>query len=207
MSSEIKVDVDSMTREDFLEANIMLSRTLAERDAEIIQLRQGLELKDAYIRNRSYANFIGEYAGRTYKELLDTVGQLHISLTEADCTIDTAQQALEPGSDVWNILDDYDGSMDNIKKVTKPFEDTIDALRKELLDGYERERNKPNYQMVVVDLCRCKHGRVQGDPCFSCAGGMSPSREGIALGHSLGGTKAVVIPSRDNMHKIEEWYK
>lgn len=63
------------------------------------------------------------------------------------------------------------------------------------------------WRKIVVNLTRCEHGRVQGDNCWSCPDGWSPSQEGRELGFSLDGTFRIVVPPRSQMNDPKAWYK
>lgn len=61
----------------------------------------------------------------------------------------------------------------------------------------------------MLDLHRCEHGRLQGDPCLSCDG---PSRgnalipPGTTIGHTLYGDE-IVVPSWEDHNDPEKWVR
>lgn len=63
------------------------------------------------------------------------------------------------------------------------------------------------WRKIVVNLTRCEHGRVQGDICYGCPDGWSPSQEGRELGYSLDGTFRIVVPPRSQADDPKAWYK
>lgn len=204
----VEIILTNASRENLIDVIALLGMSIKLQKVELAELHERLALKNQYIERRAAATSnIDSYDKRSPEELVATCKQLHKDLTEAEATIVAASDSCDTDSPVWGILDDYDGSMDNVKALTTPLVETIEGLKAELSAQRELERNRPNYQMIVVDLCRCVHGRIQGDTCNSCAGGVSPSREGIALGYSLSAQQRIVIPSRDNMHTVKEWYK
>lgn len=52
-----------------------------------------------------------------YADDTDDVNVLKVKLADAEATIIRAQQALGPRHEVWWLLDDYDGTLDPLKKV------------------------------------------------------------------------------------------
>lgn len=77
-----------------------------------------------------------------------------------------------------------------------------------ILDRQEVRRilqRAEEWRRLAVDLTRCEHGRIQGDNCFSCPEGISPSQAGRHVGYALDGQR-IIIPDRENQHKPEAWY-
>lgn len=71
----------------------------------------------------------------------------------------------------------------------------------------ELQTQLAQWRRIVIDLTRCEHGRVQGDVCYGCPDGWSPSQEGREVGYSLDGTFRLVVPSRALADNPAAWYK
>lgn len=72
--------------------------------------------------------------------------------------------------------------------------------------GYER--NCREAYKLVQDLDRCVHGRHDGDPCFSCPGGISDGnpyvRPGAVIGYTVHGLP-LAMPERGQRHLRAAW--
>jgi hypothetical protein len=72
-----------------------------------------------------------------------------------------------------------------------------------------RGREVRSLERIMLDLHRCEHGRLQGDPCLSCDG---PSRgnalipPGTTIGHTLYGDE-IVVPSWEDHNDPEKWVR
>lgn len=62
------------------------------------------------------------------------------------------------------------------------------------------------WREIVMNLTRCKHGRIQGDDCQKCPQGASISQAGRVVGFSLDGAYEVVIPPPGRMGDPHNWY-
>lgn len=62
---------------------------------------------------------------------------------------------------------------------------------------------------ILLDLHRCEHGRLEGDPCLSCGGpsaGNQVVRPGSVIGHTRHGDE-IVVPSWENHNDPESWVR
>jgi hypothetical protein len=62
------------------------------------------------------------------------------------------------------------------------------------------------WRQLAINIARCEHGRIQGDPCFSCSEGVSPDQTGRGIGYSLDGACRLVVPPREKMNDPRAWY-
>ena len=92
--------------------------------------------------------------------------------------------------------------MSKIKKMLDT--DLVSELQSQITD---LRSELAAWREIVVNLTRCEHGRVQGDNCFGCPSGWSPSQEGRGVGFSLDGTFRITVPPRSQMADPKAWYK
>ena len=62
---------------------------------------------------------------------------------------------------------------------------------------------------ILLDLHRCEHGRLEGDPCLSCGGGSSGNpviRPGSVIGYTRHGDE-IVMPSWADHNEPESWIR
>lgn len=62
---------------------------------------------------------------------------------------------------------------------------------------------------ILLDLHRCEHGRLEGDPCLPCGGpsaGNQVVRPGSVIGHTRYGDE-IVVPSWENHNDPESWVR
>jgi hypothetical protein len=62
-------------------------------------------------------------------------------------------------------------------------------------------------EKILLDLHRCEHGRLQGDPCLTCGGPSAGNRiipPGTVIGHTLYG-EPIVVPSWEDHNDPEKW--
>jgi hypothetical protein len=70
-----------------------------------------------------------------------------------------------------------------------------------------QQRRVRGLASLLLDLHRCQHGRLEGDPCGGCDGtstGNRLLRPGMTIGHTLYGD-AIVMPSWENHNDPAEW--
>ncbi len=73
----------------------------------------------------------------------------------------------------------------------------------------ERDRTHARLARVLLDLHRCQHGRLEGDPCLTCGGlsagnGLLPP--GAVIGHDRYGDP-IVMPSMDDHNDPRAWVR
>ena len=63
---------------------------------------------------------------------------------------------------------------------------------------------------ILSELHRCEHGRHEGDPCYSCEGGMSSGNlllpPGTVIGHTLYGHE-IVVPPWEKHYDPKAWVR
>lgn len=65
----------------------------------------------------------------------------------------------------------------------------------------------PKLAKLLLDLHRCKHGRLEGDPCVTCDGpsvGNEMLRPGMTIGHTLYG-EPITVPSVEDHNDPRKW--
>lgn len=67
-------------------------------------------------------------------------------------------------------------------------------------------RDLQRWKTIVLAIVRCAHGRLQGDVCYGCPGGVSPSQEGREIGYTYTGRK-IVCPPRERHNEPDEWIR
>lgn len=84
----------------------------------------------------------------------------------------------------------------------------IERMASELEDAKEARWRLNKFSAILSDLDRCRHGRHEGDGCFSCPDGISAGNPITHSDQPLGwdiSAREIRYPGRDRKHDPDAW--